>query len=63
MKEFIATIQTAIIGTLDTHNHPFSSYAPYVYDTNRFYVYLSDIATHAKNLQRNTKVSLFFCGR
>lgn len=60
MKEFISTIQTAIIGTLDKNNHPFSSYAPYVYDANRFYVYLSDIATHAKNLQRNPKASLFF---
>lgn len=60
MKDFIANIQTAIIGTLDKHNHPFSSYAPYIYDNNRFYVYISDIATHAKNLQKNPKASLFF---
>lgn len=60
MKKFIATIQTAIIGTVDKNNHPFSSYAPYVYDTNRFYVYISDIATHAKNIQKNPKASLFF---
>lgn len=60
MKEFIATIQTAIIGTLDSNKHPFSSYAPYLYDSNRFYVYISDIATHAKNLQKNPKASLFF---
>ena len=60
MKEFIATIQTAIIGTLESKGHPFSSYAPYMYDQNRFYVYISDIATHAKNLQRNPKASLFF---
>lgn len=60
MKKFIATVQTAIIGTVDKNNHPFSSYAPYVYDTNRFYVYISDIATHAKNIQKNPKASLFF---
>lgn len=60
MKEFIATIQTAVIGTLDKNNHPFSSYAPYIYDSNRFYVYISDIATHAKNIQANPKASLFF---
>ena len=60
MKKFITTIQTAIIGTVDKNNHPFSSYAPYVYDTNRFYVYISDIATHAKNIQKNPKASLFF---
>ncbi len=60
MKAFIANIQTTIIGTLDQNNHPFSSYAPYIYDANRFYVYISDIATHAKNLQKNPKASLFF---
>jgi heme iron utilization protein len=60
MKEFIANIQTAIIGTLDQNNLPFSSYAPYIYDANRFYVYISDIATHAKNIQKNPKASLFF---
>lgn len=60
MKDFIATIQTAIIGTLDSKGHPFSSYAPYIYDNNRFYVYISDIATHAKNLQKSPNASLFF---
>lgn len=60
MKDFIATLQTAIIGTTDKNNHPFSSYAPYVYDENCFYVYISDIATHAKNIQVNPKASLFF---
>lgn len=60
MKNFIDKIQTTIIGTVDAHNHPFNSYAPYVYDANRFYVYISDIATHAKNIQANPKASLFF---
>lgn len=60
MKEFIKNIQTAIIGTLDKNQLPFSSYAPYIYDTNRFYVYISNIATHAKNIQKTPKVSLFF---
>ncbi len=60
MKDFIANIQTAIIGTLDANHHPFSSYAPYVYDNNYFYIYISDIATHAKNIQKNPKASLFF---
>ncbi len=60
MKNFIQNIQTAIIATLDSDGNPFNSYAPYIYDDNRFYVYISDIATHAKNLQRNPKASLFF---
>ena len=31
-----------------------------MYDNHRFYVYISDIATHAKNIQRNPNASLFF---
>ena len=60
MKEFISSIKTAVIGTLDSDNHPFLSYAPYIYDENRFYIYISDIATHAKNIQANPHSSLFF---
>ncbi|MBU0632341.1 pyridoxamine 5'-phosphate oxidase family protein [bacterium] len=60
MKDFIANIQTAIIGTIDKGNLPFSSYAPYIYDDNRFYIYISNIATHAKNIQANPHASLFF---
>ncbi|MBV5278676.1 MAG: pyridoxamine 5'-phosphate oxidase family protein [Campylobacteraceae bacterium] len=60
MKDFISNIQTAIMGTIDKNHLPFSSYAPYVYDNNRFYVYISNIATHAKNIQINPNASLFF---
>lgn len=60
MKDFIANIQTAVIGTIDKEGFPFSSYAPYIYDDNRFYIYISNIATHAKNIQANPNASLFF---
>lgn len=60
MKQFLSTIQTAVIGTLDANQKPFSSYAPYVYENNRFYVYISNIATHAKNLHANPHASLLF---
>ena len=60
MEEFIANFKTAVIGTIDKGNLPFSSYAPFIYDDNRFYIYISDIATHAKNIQLNPNASLFF---
>lgn len=60
MNEFISNFQTVIIGTIDEHNKPFSSYAPFIHDSNRFYIYISDIATHAKNLHVNPAASLFF---
>lgn len=60
MKNFISKIKTAVIATIDENKHPFSSYAPYIYDNNRFYIYISNIATHAKNIQANPNASLFF---
>ncbi len=60
MKKFIDTIQTAVIGSIDNNNLPFSSYAPYIYDQNKFYIYISDIATHSKNIKLNPDTSLFF---
>lgn len=60
MTNFISNIKTAVIGTIDSNTNPFSSYSPYIYHENRFYLYLSDIATHAKNLKANPVASLFF---
>ena len=60
MEEFIANFKTTVIGSIDTENRPFSSYAPFVRHKNRFYIYISDIATHTKNIKQNPAVSLFF---
>lgn len=57
---FIDPFQSVVIGTVDAEGLPFSSYAPFVHYDHRFYIYISDIATHAKNLKRNKKSSLFF---
>jgi putative heme iron utilization protein len=60
MKNFLENIQTAVIGSLDENGLPFSSYAPYIYANNHFYVYISDIASHSKNLRQTPHASLFF---
>jgi putative heme iron utilization protein len=60
MINFISNIKTAVIGTLDKNSLPFSSYAPYVYDNNRFYIYISAIATHTKNIEAHPHAALFF---
>jgi heme iron utilization protein len=57
---FIENFKSLVIGSIDEDNHPFSSYAPYVYANHRFYIFISDIATHAKNLQAHPYASVFF---
>ena len=60
MLDFISGFQSAVIGTLDDDGAPFTSYAPFVYDNHRYYVFISDIARHARNLKYAKKGSLFF---
>lgn len=60
MQTFIKQFKTASLATIDKQYLPFSSYAPFVYDNNRFYIYISDIATHAKNIRLNPHTALFF---
>lgn len=60
MIKFISNFKTAVIATIDKNTLPFSSYAPFIYENNRFYIYISDIATHAKNIQLNPHAALFF---
>ncbi len=57
---FIAAFQSVVIGSLDSQGCPFSSYAPFVHHDRRFYIFISDIASHAQNLRRSNKASLLF---
>lgn len=60
MLDFIAPFQSVVLGTLDEDGRPFSSYAPFVHHDGRFYVFISDLAKHARNLRRDKNASLFF---
>ena len=60
MLDFIKDFQSLSLGTLDEKDLPFSSYAPYVHVNHKFYIFISDVAKHAQNLQRTPKASLLF---
>ena len=60
LDELLTPFQTVTLGTLGNNGYPFSSYAPFYYDGEVVYVFLSDIATHAKNMQAIPKASSFF---
>lgn len=60
MFDFLSGFQSVVIGTLDANGDPFASYAPFVYDDHRYYVFISDIARHAQNLRRTPRASLLF---
>ena len=60
LKELLEPFQSTVLGTVGTNGYPFSSYAPFYYDGEVVYVFISDIATHAKNMQHIPKASAFF---
>ncbi len=60
MLNFIKMFQSTVLGTLDEKGLPFSSYAPFVHVNHKFYIFISNVAKHAQNLQRTPKASLFF---
>lgn len=57
---FIGLFQSVVLSTLDDTTTPFGSYAPFVHHEHAYYVFISDIATHAKNLNHTPKAALFF---
>ena len=60
LSELLKPFQSAVLGTLGSNGYPFSSYAPFYYDGEVVYIFISDIATHAKNIQAIHKASAFF---
>ena len=60
MLNFIKDFQSTVLGTLDEQGLPFGSYAPFVHRNHKFYIFISNVAKHAINLQSTPKASLIF---
>lgn len=60
VKELISASKSVILGTLDANGIPNSSYAPFVQVGNSFYILVSFMARHTKNLRDIKKVSAMF---
>ena len=60
LKAFIDGFKSVVIGTVDSQGGPFSSYAPFVREKNRYYVYVSEMARHTTHLLLSGQASLLF---
>ncbi|MEM9397850.1 MAG: pyridoxamine 5'-phosphate oxidase family protein [Pseudomonadota bacterium] len=56
--EFIRDRRSLQIASVDQDGVPFASYAPFAADDRSFYVVLSDIAVHGKNLLQESRGSV-----
>lgn len=60
LSELLSGYQSVVLGTQGDNGYPFSSYAPFYYDGEVVYIFISDIATHAKNIQTTLRASALF---
>lgn len=58
IKEFRQERRTLQLATVDENGRPNVSYAPYVQNQDGYFVLISEIARHARNLQVNPNVSI-----
>ena len=58
IKEFGQERRTLQLATVDEEGRPNVSYAPFVQNQEGYFVLISDIARHARNLKANPQVSL-----
>lgn len=58
VRELIASVNSVILATIDAEGNPNSSYAPFVEIDNKFYVLVSFMARHTKNLAEGRKTSV-----
>ncbi|WP_088548006.1 HugZ family pyridoxamine 5'-phosphate oxidase [Paenibacillus aquistagni] len=56
--DFASRLKTVMLSTLDEEGQPFISYAPFVNQNGKFYIYISKIANHYRHLETNSAVDV-----
>jgi putative heme iron utilization protein len=60
-QQLIKSQQTLLLATVSSHAEPECSYAPFVTDEDKvFYIFVSELATHTKNMIDTQKASILF---
>ncbi len=60
-QSLIASQKTLLLSTVTETNQPEISYAPYVRDEQgSFYIFISELASHTRNLLKNKNASIMF---
>jgi len=57
---FLETFQTVVMASLTPQGEPHASTAPYIRINNDFYILISTVAQHGRNLLELPKISLLF---
>jgi len=58
--EFINGFKSLTLSTIDENNLPYTSFAPFIKYKHKYYIYISALAKHFQNLNKNNNCSVFF---
>ena len=58
IREFRDATQTLVLATVDANGNPNVSYAPFALREEGYYILISEMARHTRNLLENPKISL-----
>ncbi|MFA0412524.1 heme utilization protein HutZ [Vibrio renipiscarius] len=58
VREFRDSRQTLQLATINPEGIPNATYAPFAFDSQAYYILVSDIAAHGRNLKTNRNVSI-----
>lgn len=59
-EHFITGFRSVILATSDTSGSPESSYAPFIRHEGIFYIFVSELAIHTRNMLANPQACLLF---
>ncbi len=59
-RRLLDSFDSVLLATVDRHGTPEASYAAYVTHQGDYYLYISELAAHTRNLLANGRVSLLF---
>ncbi|RJX69997.1 heme utilization protein HutZ [Vibrio sinensis] len=58
VREFRDSRKTLQLATISPEGAPNATYAPFAFDSHAYYILVSDIASHGRNLKTNRNVSI-----
>ncbi|NNJ90787.1 MAG: HugZ family protein [Gammaproteobacteria bacterium] len=60
LESFISGLQSLLMATVSDQGFPEISYASYIEVDRKFYIFISELASHTKNLLKNSNASVMF---
>ncbi len=60
LHSFTESFQSLMISSLTEHGEPYASYAPFVKVKDAYYIIISKIAKHYKNMLNHPKITILF---